>query len=121
MKDFRLYSKDETKQKKLSKIYYLFWAIGLILLVLYGFIFWNLWGDFSTDHKLWVETFTILSAIMSFIGFGGLIISFDEGQKATRKANTLSVCIDIFKELRSNDFLSYEKINGIIGRIIRKG
>ena len=79
-------------------------------MVLYGFMFWNLSGDFSKDHKLWVETFTILSAIMSFIGFGGLIISFDEGQKATRKSNTLSVCIDIFKELRSYDFLSYEKI-----------
>lgn len=110
MKDFRIYSKDETKQKRLSKVYYLFWTIGLALLGFYGFMFWNLSYDFSTDHKLWVETFTILSAIMSFIGFGGLVISFDEGQKATRKANTLSVCIEIFKELRSYDFLSYEKI-----------
>lgn len=110
MKDYRIYNKDEIKQNRLSKVYYLFWVIGLVLLSLYGFMFWNLRSDFSTDHKLWTETFTILSAIMSFIGFGGLIISFDESQKSTRKANTLSVCIDIFKELRSYDFLSYEKI-----------
>lgn len=108
--DYRIYSKEDNRQKGFSYIYLFFLAIGISCLIIYGWKFWDFDSSFSTDHKLWTETFTILSTIVSIIAFGALIITFKEGQKAIKKANTLPVCIEIFKELRSESFLNYEKI-----------
>lgn len=108
--DSRIFSKEDKKQGCLSCLYWLFLIFGLCLLIVYGIKFWDIFSDFSTDHKHWVETATILSSVMSIIGFGALIITFREAQKSTRRSNTLSVCIDIFRELRSEEFLGYEKI-----------
>ena len=108
--DYRIYSKEDKRQEFLSLIYWISFIIGLCLLVIYGLIFWDVFSKFSTNHKHWVETATILSSFMSFFAFGALIISFREAQKSTKRSNTLSVCIEIFKELRSEKFLTCESI-----------
>lgn len=108
--DYRIYSKEDKSQNRLSFIYHLFWLSGVLLLFFYLYNFGNFSFDLSSEHELWVETYSIFSVIMSFIGGGALIITFREGQKATRKANTLPVCIEIFQELRSEKFLEDEKI-----------
>lgn len=107
--DYRIYSKEDKRQENLSLIYWISFIIGLCLLVIYGFIFWDVFSKFSTNHKHWVETATILSSFMSFFAFGALIITFREAQKSTKRSNTLSVCIEIFRELRSEEFLGHER------------
>lgn len=115
-KDYKIYSKEDKKQNCWSFVYHVFWVSGVALLGFYLYNFGDFSWDLSSDHQLWVDTFTILSVIMSFIGGGALIITFREGQKATRRANTLPVCIDIFRELRSQEFLKAEEtiIKGLV-------
>lgn len=109
--NYKIYNKDN-RYSKLWNIIHLFWLIGIVLLVVYLLKFGNLHFDLSDNHKHWVDTFTILSGIMAFIATGLLIVNLRAGQKAVKKSNTLSVCIDVFKELRSTEFLDAEATIG---------
>lgn len=105
---YKIYNQDELKQLFWKIVCWLLLLVGLIMLILYFVTFGNL--QLSDNHKYWVESFTILSSAVTVMGTGLLIININEGQKAVRKANTLPVCIDIFKELRSDVFLKSEKV-----------
>ena len=105
---YKIYNQDELKQLFWKIVCWLLLLVGLIMLILYFVTFGDL--QLSDNHKYWVESFTILSSAVTVMGTGLLIININEGQKAVRKANTLPVCIDIFKELRSSAFLKNEEI-----------
>lgn len=108
LKNYKIYSSDDNRHIVLSIVCYSLYIVGIIMLILYFIKFGNFRFELSDNHEHWVETFSILSGIMAVLGTGLLIINLRAGQKSVKKSNTLPVCIDIFKELRSADFLRNE-------------
>ena len=75
---------------------------ALLFIILY---FWNFKGEISKNHQYWYEFAGSLSAFSTLVGLAGIIYTFIQIEHSTRKSNSLPICLELFKELRSMNFL----------------